>query len=425
MEKGSLLSRPSPANGRYITILCIDGGGIRGVIPGVILGFLESELQKLDGEDACIADYFDIIAGTSTGGLIAAMLAAPNKNNRPLYGGRDITDFYLHHCPKIFPQSRLPKKLANVKKLLKAVRGPAYDSKYLRRLVRENLGDTRLSQTLTNVVIPSFDIKTMQPVIFSNFQVEKNPSLDACLSDISIGTSAAPTFFPAYTFKTFDQGGQVREFNLVDGGVAANNPALIAISEVTKEISWGNTNFGSIKPTDYDRLLVISLGTGTAKSEQKYSAKDAAKWGVMGWLVNRGSAPLVNLFTTSEPGHGGRSSFHHLPGYFSQLRQLPQNSGKLQLYNVIIALGCSHGSIAGINCQQNQFMEECVLLQDDTLVKDLASADVATKKNLEDLVKFAEGLLKQPVSLVIWTMESLNQSIEAQIKMPSEGRPNS
>lgn len=181
-------------------------------------------LQKLDGEDACIADYFDVIAGTSTGGLIAAMLAAPNKNNRPLYGGKDIKNFYLQHCPKIFPQSRLPKQLAKVKKLVKAVRGPAYENKYLRRLVKENLGNTRLHQTLTNIVIPSFDIKTMQPVIFSNFQVEKNPSLDACLSDISIGTSAAPTFFPAYTFKTFDQGGRVREFNLVDGGVAANNP---------------------------------------------------------------------------------------------------------------------------------------------------------------------------------------------------------
>lgn len=73
--------------------------------------------------------------------------------------------------------------------------------------------------------------------------------------------------------------------------------ALIAISEVTKEISWGNMNFGSIKPTDYDRFLVLSLGTGTAKSEQKYNAEDAAKWGVMGWLLNRGSAPLVNVFT--------------------------------------------------------------------------------------------------------------------------------
>lgn len=63
-------------------------------------------LQKLDGEDARIADYFDVIAGTSTGGLVTAMLTAPNENDRPLFAAKDIKDFYLEHCPKIFPQER-------------------------------------------------------------------------------------------------------------------------------------------------------------------------------------------------------------------------------------------------------------------------------------------------------------------------------
>ncbi|CAH2042625.1 unnamed protein product [Thlaspi arvense] len=60
--------------------------------------------QELDGEDARLADYFDVIAGTSTGGLITAMLAAPNENNRPLFAAKDINHFYLQHGPKIFPQ---------------------------------------------------------------------------------------------------------------------------------------------------------------------------------------------------------------------------------------------------------------------------------------------------------------------------------
>ncbi|KAF3339453.1 Patatin-like protein 2 [Carex littledalei] len=73
-----------------ITILSIDGGGIRGIIPAVILSFLESELQKLDGGDARLADYFDVIAGTtSTGGLLTAMLTAPNSENRPLFAAKD------------------------------------------------------------------------------------------------------------------------------------------------------------------------------------------------------------------------------------------------------------------------------------------------------------------------------------------------
>jgi len=63
-------------------------------------------VQKLDGEDARIADYFDVIAGTSTGGLVTAMLTAPNEKNRPLFAAKDINDFYLNHCPRIFPQNR-------------------------------------------------------------------------------------------------------------------------------------------------------------------------------------------------------------------------------------------------------------------------------------------------------------------------------
>ncbi len=63
-------------------------------------------VQKLDGEDARIADYFDVIAGTSTGGLVTAMLSSPNEKNRPLFAAKDIKDFYLNHSPKIFPQNR-------------------------------------------------------------------------------------------------------------------------------------------------------------------------------------------------------------------------------------------------------------------------------------------------------------------------------
>lgn len=62
--------------------------------------------QKLDGEHARIADYFDLIAGTSTGGLVTAMLTAPDKDNRPLFAAKQINDFYLENSPKIFPQSQ-------------------------------------------------------------------------------------------------------------------------------------------------------------------------------------------------------------------------------------------------------------------------------------------------------------------------------
>ncbi|KAM4129539.1 hypothetical protein ACJW30_01G031300 [Castanea mollissima] len=275
MEKTISPLQP-PTHGNFITVLSIDGGGIRGIIPGIILSFLESELQKSDGPEARIADYFDVIAGTSTGGLLTTMLTAPNENKRPMYAAKDIKAFYLDNGPKIFPQDRSP--FAQATKLIKAITGPKYDGKYLHSLLKEKLGNTQLRHTLTNVVIPTFDIKLLQPAIFSSFEVKNHAHFDALLSDICIGTSAAPTYFPAHNFDTKDSTGRVRKFNLIDGGLAANNPALIAIGEVTKEINRGSPNFSSIKTADYGRFLVLSLGTGSTKVEEKYTAKEAARW---------------------------------------------------------------------------------------------------------------------------------------------------
>ncbi|OWM77256.1 hypothetical protein CDL15_Pgr028893 [Punica granatum] len=350
-----------PTYGNLITVLSIDGGGIRGVIPATILSFLESELQKLDGEEARIADYFDVIAGTSTGGLITAMLTSPDEKNRPMFAAKDIKEFYLKNCPKIFPQDSYTP-FASAEKIVTAVMGPKYNGKYLHSLVKEKLGDTRLHETLTNIVIPTFDIKRLQPTIFSSYQLKKKPTLDAKLSDICIGTSAAPTYLPAHYFQNEDHTGAVREFNLIDGGVAANNPTLVAMSEVTEEINRGSPDFFPIKPMDYGRFLVISLGAGSAKAAQKHTAKEAAKWGVLGWLTAGGSTPLINVFT-----------------------QASADMVDLHLSVVFQAL----------HTEKNYLR-----IQDDTLHGVVSSVDIATKENMDDLLKIGEGLLKQPVSRV-------------------------
>ncbi|GAB4839365.1 Proteolipid protein 2 [Ancistrocladus abbreviatus] len=356
MERSVSLLQP-PTYGDLITILSIDGGGIRGIIPSIILGFLESELQKLDGEDVRIADYFDVITGTSTGGLVTAMLAAPNENNRPLFAAKDIKQFYLDNCPKIFPQSG-----NSIAHILKETHGPKYDGQFLHCVLQEKLGKKRLHETLTNVVIPTFDIKLLQPTIFSSFEVRKTPSLDALLSDICIGTSAAPTYLPAHYFKTKGKAGEEREFNLIDGGMAANNPALVAISEVIKEITSGSADFVRMNPLDYNRFLVLSLGTGSARSEQKYNAEDVAKWGVLAWLTSSGSTPLIEVFM--------RGSADMVDYYLATTFQALQSE------------------------------ENYVRIQDDTLTGTLATVDVSTEENLEGLVKVGEKLLKKPVTRV-------------------------
>ncbi|TVU24237.1 hypothetical protein EJB05_26658, partial [Eragrostis curvula] len=227
---------PQPHQGRILTVLSIDGGGIRGLIPGTILRYLEEQLQKLDGADARIADYFDVIAGTSNGGLITAMLTAPGKDNRPLFAARDINKFYYDHGPNIFPQrSWWHQKLFS--KILNATMGPKYDGKALHEQIKKVLPqEIKVADTLSNIVVPTFDVKKMQPVIFSTFEAKKEVQKNASLSDVCIGTSAAPTYFPPISFTTKDVHGKPHEFHLVDGGVVANNPTMAAMSMLNKEM---------------------------------------------------------------------------------------------------------------------------------------------------------------------------------------------
>ncbi|KAF3438922.1 hypothetical protein FNV43_RR17197 [Rhamnella rubrinervis] len=346
------------AKGNMVTVLSIDGGGIRGIIPGTLLAFLESKLQALDGAEARIADYFDIIAGTSTGGLVTTMLTAPNKDNRPFYAAKDVNNFYFEHGPKIFPE-----KNRNFLSKITSFLGPKYDGKYLHALTKSLLGDLTLKHALRNVVVPTFDIKRLQPVIFTTNEAKRNPAKDALLSDVCIGTSAAPTFLPAHYFETKDKDGKPYSFDLVDGGVAANNPTMMAITEISKEIamSYGK-EFPEITPMDSTRMLVLSLGTGAPKHEEKYSAAKASKWGSLGWIFDNGNTPILDVYFDASSDMVDI----HVSTLFQSLHS----------------------------------KDNYLRIQDDTLTGDEASADIATEKNLNRLVEIGEALLNKPVSRV-------------------------
>ncbi|KAJ0079731.1 hypothetical protein Patl1_23197 [Pistacia atlantica] len=208
-----------------LQVLSIDGGGVRGIIPGTILAFLESQLQKLDGNDARIVDYFDFIAGTSTGGLVTAMLATPNQDNRPMhslnwYGA--ITDWvkskWTDYARPVYQSVE-----GFIQLVEKEAFCPKYDGDYLHKKIKEMLGEKWLHETLTNVIIPSFDIRLLQPVIFSTLKAKRDDAKDAPLSEVCIGTSAAPYYLPPHHFEMNSSRG-TKKFNLIDGGVAANNP---------------------------------------------------------------------------------------------------------------------------------------------------------------------------------------------------------
>ncbi|BAT96835.1 hypothetical protein VIGAN_09014200 [Vigna angularis var. angularis] len=230
---------PPPSYGDHVSILSIDGGGIRGIIPATVLDYLDKALKVKDPRTS-LADYFDVISGTSTGGLMTLMLAAPNSSHshQPLFTPSEVVQFYKKNGPEIFRRQHL-------------ITCPKYDGEFLKRKTVELLRETRLNETLTNVVIPTFDEKKIQPVIFSNYKLKTESYLNAKLSDIGLGTSAAPTYLPSHQFQ--NDGVQ---FDLIDGGLAANNPALVAVSEV-------------IQNNGEKEILMLSLGTGIPKSKEK------------------------------------------------------------------------------------------------------------------------------------------------------------
>ncbi|KAK6232947.1 hypothetical protein SCA6_003020 [Theobroma cacao] len=375
-------------DGKLITILSIDGGGVRGIIPRTILAFLESQLQKLDGDNARIADYFDFIAGTSTGGLVTAMLTSPNENNRPLFAAKDINKFYLQESPHIFPQeSESPQQLVAmynlswyttitkwvksvwnkysepvyhsvevfIRRIERAALRPKYDGFYLHKKIKEMLRDRRLSETLTNVIIPSFDIKLLQPI------ARHDDLENALLSDVCISTSAAPYFLPPYYFEINSSIG-TKKFNMVDGGVAANNPTLLAISEVTREIS-SNREVPCLSNMDYGKLLVLSLGTGSSKSDEKLEVGDGQSWGLFSWFMGpNGTNPLFDVVLTA-------------------------TDDMVDIYLSVFFQGSS-------------FKDNYLRIQIDSLKYTQAAADNSSQENLQNLEKIANELLKKPVAAV-------------------------
>ncbi|CAH1421053.1 unnamed protein product [Lactuca virosa] len=345
-----------------VTVLSIDGGGVRGIIPATILSFLESKLQEIDGPEARIADYFDVIAGTSTGGLMTAMLAVPGDDNRPLYSANDISNFYFYHSPRIFPLISRIKFLNAVANFFGGVVGPKYDGEYLRSITRQILGNATLKQTITDIIIPTFDIKRLQPTIFTTDDAKEFAWKDAFLSDVCISTSAAPTYFPPHYFETTDAEGATRTFDLIDGGVAANNPTQVAITHIMKEVMIGKHKFSDLESVDGRRMLVLSLGTGMPKRSEKYNARRASRWGLVNWVFDNGSSPIIDIF-------------------------MDASSDMVDIHVSTL--------FRSLNAEKNYLR-----IQEDNLIGDTSSVDIATDENMKALEDVGIKLLNEKVSRV-------------------------
>lgn len=186
-------------------ILSIDGGGIKGIFPASFLAALEQDLKKP------VADYFDLIVGTSTGGIIALGLGLG-------LSPQEILNFYVKNGPKIFP----PK--TRWLRWLRHLLWPAYDSSALRTAIESVFGDRTLAHSRSRLVIPSTNALNGEVYIFKTpHHVRFTRDFRERVVDVALATAAAPTYFPNHV--TDDNR------RLLDGGMWANNPIMVGVVE--------------------------------------------------------------------------------------------------------------------------------------------------------------------------------------------------
>src|SRR5690606_6228470 len=138
-------------------ILSIDGGGIRGIIPGLVIAALEDRLQELSGDPSTrIADYFDILSGTSTDGILPTILSytSDEDHRKPKYSAREALNIYLHHGEQIFSTHNW-RRFLNKFGLLSEL----YDADILENILLDYFGDTKLSQLVKPCIITAYNIE--------------------------------------------------------------------------------------------------------------------------------------------------------------------------------------------------------------------------------------------------------------------------
>ncbi|MEG3929484.1 patatin-like phospholipase family protein [Microcoleus sp. D3_18a_C4] len=268
---------------KYTRILSIDGGGIRGIIPAQVLVSVESKLQQKSGNpDARIADYFDLIAGTSAGGILTCIYLCPDAKNptRPRWSAKDALNFSIESGRDVF-KSSLWQKLTSIDGLI----DEKYPGERLEQFFLENFRNCKLSELLKPCLISSYDIERRKAHFFDQIDAKEYPAQDYFIRDIARATSAAPTFFEVTKIRSLTN----ESYALIDGGVFANNPALCAYAEVRNKFRIPDDRSDK-GPTAKD-MVILSLGTGEA--QKKYPYEEAKNWGQVEWVQ-----PLINIMMT-------------------------------------------------------------------------------------------------------------------------------
>lgn len=328
-----------------VTVLSIDGGGVRGLIPALVLQNLMRRVALLvqmrrhplfpqrtarirrhavvhNGEVVAtlpVRACFDLMAGTSTGALLVLGCALPQP-----YTPAALVNLYRNHVDEIFPPARFSA--------LRAVRqafAEKYDPEPYERLLSSFLGHARLHECPANLLIPAYDTDNRRPFFFKrrygstqHGEPARGEKRDFYLRDVARATSAAPTFFPPAHITALDG----HRFSLIDGAMVANNPTLSAVVEARKLYPHAS------------RLVVVSLGTG--RSGRRYPYEKMKSWGYLDWVSPFEGVPLITIMMD---GQGEATAYHltNMPGidYFRfnvELNDAPEGMDDASSENMAI-----------------------------------------------------------------------------------------
>jgi len=221
----------------------------------MLLAWLERKTGKP------VSQMFDLIAGTSTGGILALGLVRPDENGRASFSAEEMATIYERDGPRIFSRNFWHKLRS-----FGAIGDQKYPSKGVDEVLMRCFGETRLSESLTNVIVPSYEIERRIPFFFKSQSALKYATHDFPMWQVARATSAAPTYFEPARIDASRPGDY---WALIDGGLFANNPAACALVEA-------RTQYPEAK-----NYVVCSLGTGALTRRIAYD--DARHWGLARW----------------------------------------------------------------------------------------------------------------------------------------------
>lgn len=242
--------------GKKTRILSIDGGGTTGIVAGAALIHLEDQIRAITGDSSSrITDFFDIVAGTGIGALLAAMLTADGGNGRPLFTAVDAVKFLTGKQSELFKV-----KNEGIFRRRQRISGKCMDKVWKDVFRREDGEVLTLRDTCKPLLVPCFDLNSSAPFVFSRADASESRSYDFELWKVCRATSATPSLIKPFSVTSVD--GKTSCL-AVDGGLVMNNPTAAAVTHVLHN----KHDFPSV--TGVEDLLVLSLGNGPLSSDSR------------------------------------------------------------------------------------------------------------------------------------------------------------